>query len=62
MHGEDIASITNTVQMQECKNAKMQKCKVFLHPIDLQYDILFFAFAKPLHFFAKRAEKGVFEG
>jgi hypothetical protein len=40
----------------------MQKCKVFLHPIDLQYDIIFFAFAKPLHFFAKRAEKGVFEG
>ena len=24
LHGEDIASITNTVQMQECKNAKMQ--------------------------------------
>ena len=22
-------------------NARMQKCKVFLHPIDLQYDIIF---------------------
>ena len=33
LHGEDIAPITNTVQMQ--------KCKVFLHPIDLQYDIIF---------------------
>ena len=34
LHGEDIAPPTNTVQMQ--------KCKVFLHPIDLQYDIIFF--------------------
>lgn len=59
LHGEDIASITNTVQMQECKNAKMQS---FLASnwFTIWYHI--FAFAKPLHFFAKRAEKGVFEG
>ena len=56
LHGEDIAPITNTVQMQKCKNAKFS-C------IQLIYNMIsYFAFAKPLHFFAKRKEKGVFEG
>ena len=38
LHGEDIAPSRIPYK---CKNARMQKCKVFLHPIDLQYDIIF---------------------
>ena len=38
LHGEDIAPITNTVQMQ---NAKMQKYKTLLYPIEMQHDIIF---------------------
>ena len=38
LHGEDIAP---SLIPYKCKNAKMQKCKVFLYPIDLQYDIMF---------------------
>ena len=61
LHGEDIASITNTVQMQECKNAKMQKCKVFLHPIDLQYDIIFLPLQN-LCISLQKGRKGCFWG
>ena len=47
LHGEDIASITNTVQMQECKNAKMQRNIVLA---EYSHDIIF-AF---LHFLCKK--------
>ena len=53
LHGEDIAPSRIPYK---CKNAKFS-C------IQLIYNMIsYFAFAKPLHFFAKRAEKGVFEG
>ena len=56
LHGEDIASITNTVQMQECKNAKFS-C------IQLIYNMIsYFRLCKTFAFLCKKAEKGVFEG
>ena len=56
LHGEDIASITNTVQMQECKNAKFS-C------IQLIYNMIsYFCLCKTFAFLCKKGRKGCFWG
>ena len=56
LHGEDIASITNTVQMQKCKNAKFS-C------IQLIYNMIsYFCLCKTFAFLCKKGRKGCFWG
>ena len=54
LHGEDIAPITNTVQMQKCKNAKFS-C------IQLIYNMIsYFCLCKTFAFLCKKGRKGCF--
>ena len=56
LHGEDIAPITNTVQMQKSKNAKFS-C------IQLIYNMIsYFCLCKTFAFLCKKGRKGCFWG